>query len=130
MDSARSDVSVCIGNFCRFTLFIAVFSVLGAGALVGPIIGGTLWRLTHRRTMALIEARDREFYRRIQKNRADPNSQSATNPVPDYYGTSSDLIIHPLHHFNDMVYGIGEKIGSLHGYRQVGKSCLTPRERL
>ena len=58
----------------------------GAGALIGPIIGGTLWRLTHRRTMALIEARDREFYKRIQKNRVDPNSQSATNPVPDYYG--------------------------------------------
>lgn len=36
--------------------------------------------------MNLIEARDREFYRRIVKNRVDPTAQSATNPVPDFYG--------------------------------------------
>ena len=59
----------------------------GAGYLVGPAIGSSLWRLTHRKTMNLIEAKDREFYRRIVKNRANPIAQSATNPVPDYYGT-------------------------------------------
>ena len=37
--------------------------------------------------MALIEARDREFHSRIVKNRVDPTAQSATNPVPDFYGT-------------------------------------------
>jgi len=65
------------------------FSYLGAGYLVGPIIGSTLWRVTHGRTMALIEARDREFHQHIVKNRVDPRAQSATNPVPDFYGEQS-----------------------------------------
>ena len=63
-----------------------LFAYLGAGYLVGPIIGSTLWRVTHRRTMALIEARDREFHQHVVKNRVDPTAQSATNPVPDFYG--------------------------------------------
>lgn len=75
----------------------ATLGCVGLGYLIGPIIGSTCWRLTHRRTMALIEARDREFHSRIVKNRVDPTAQSATNPVPDFYG---------------------EKIGSLHEYRQ------------
>jgi import inner membrane translocase subunit TIM23 len=62
------------------------FSYLGTGYLVGPILGSTLWRVTHRRTMALIEERDREFHRHIVRNRVDPTAQSATNPVPDFYG--------------------------------------------
>ncbi|KIM62030.1 hypothetical protein SCLCIDRAFT_120341 [Scleroderma citrinum Foug A] len=70
---------------------------MGLGYLVGPVIGSACWRLTHRRTMNLIEEKDREFHKRIVKNRVDPTAQSATNPVPDYHG---------------------EKIGSLHEYRQ------------
>lgn len=69
----------------------------GLGYLIGPIVGSMIWRMTHRRTMTLIEARDREFHQHIVKNRVDPTAQSATNPVPDFYG---------------------EKIGSLHDYRQ------------
>lgn len=69
----------------------------GLGYLIGPIVGSMIWRMTHRRTMSLIEARDREFHQHIVKNRVDPTAQSATNPVPDFYG---------------------EKIGSLHDYRQ------------
>ncbi|KAI5122209.1 hypothetical protein M0805_002698 [Coniferiporia weirii] len=69
----------------------------GAGFLVGPAIGSALWRATHRRSLALIESRDRQFHQHIVKNRVDPKAQSATNPVPDFYG---------------------EKIGSLHQYRQ------------
>ncbi|KAN0133659.1 mitochondrial import protein Pam17 [Lactarius tabidus] len=75
----------------------ATLGCMGAGYLVGPVIGSALWRATHRRTMALIEARDREFHQHIVRNRVDPRAQSATNPVPDFYG---------------------EKIGSLHQYRQ------------
>ncbi|KAI0273499.1 Pam17-domain-containing protein [Gloeopeniophorella convolvens] len=75
----------------------ATMGCMGAGYLIGPILGSSLWRATHRRTMALIEARDREFHQHIVRNRVDPRSQSATNPVPDFYG---------------------EKIGSLHQYRQ------------
>jgi import inner membrane translocase subunit TIM23 len=59
---------------------------LGGGYLVGPILGSSLWRITHRRTMALIEERDREFHRHVVRNRVDPRAQSATNPVPDFYG--------------------------------------------
>ncbi|KAI0823525.1 Pam17-domain-containing protein [Trametes gibbosa] len=75
----------------------ATLGCAGLGYLVGPIIGSSIWRLTHRRLMRLIEQRDKEFHQHIVKNRVDPTAQSATNPVPDYYG---------------------EKIGSLHGYRQ------------
>ncbi|EPS98987.1 hypothetical protein FOMPIDRAFT_1037209 [Fomitopsis schrenkii] len=69
----------------------------GLGYLVGPIVGSNIWRMSHRRTMKLIEARDREFHQHIVNNRVDPAAQSATNPVPDFYG---------------------EGIGSLHDYRQ------------
>ncbi|KAG0701767.1 mitochondrial import protein Pam17 [Suillus ampliporus] len=72
-------------------------SCMGLGYLIGPTIGAAGWRMTHRRAMNLIEARDREFHQHIVKNRVDPTAQSATNPVPDFYG---------------------EKIGSLHQYRQ------------
>ncbi|KAI9508446.1 mitochondrial import protein Pam17-domain-containing protein [Russula earlei] len=58
----------------------ATLSCMGAGYLVGPIIGSTLWRVTHRRTMALIEARDHEFHQHIVRNRVDPRAQSAANP--------------------------------------------------
>ncbi|KIJ69193.1 hypothetical protein HYDPIDRAFT_80523 [Hydnomerulius pinastri MD-312] len=71
---------------------------MGLGYLLGPAIGSACWRMTHRRTLNLIEAKDREFHKRIVKNRVDPTAQSATNPVPDFY--------------------VGEKIGSLHSYRQ------------
>ncbi|KAH8099577.1 mitochondrial import protein Pam17 [Cristinia sonorae] len=76
---------------------VATLGCAGLGYLVGPVIGSYCWRLSHRRTMSLIEARDRQFHRHIVKNRADPTAQSATNPVPDYYG---------------------EKIGSISEYRQ------------
>lgn len=29
---------------------------------------------------------DKEFYKHIVRNRADPSSNSARNPIPDYYG--------------------------------------------
>jgi len=75
----------------------ATVACCGLGYLLGPVIGSSFWRMTHRRTMALIEAKDREFHKHIVRNRVDPTAQSATNPVPDFYG---------------------EKIGTLHHYRQ------------
>ncbi|KAG6900669.1 hypothetical protein C0993_005902 [Termitomyces sp. T159_Od127] len=70
---------------------------VGLGALIGPSIGAAAWRARHRAQLAAVDAMDREFYRRIAKNRVDASLQSPTHPVPDYYG---------------------EKIGSLHQYRQ------------
>lgn len=79
----------CMGMYLGFSRRFPrspSFSHLGTGYLVGPILGSSLWRVTHRRTMALIEERDREFHRHIVRNRVDPTAQSATNPVPDFYG--------------------------------------------
>lgn len=71
-----------------FMTIAATASCAGLGYLIGPLIGSSLWRLTHRRTMSLIEARDREFHHHVVRNRVDPTRQSATNPVPDFYGMS------------------------------------------
>lgn len=60
--------------------------MLGLGALVGPSIGSALWRAKHKNQLALVDAMDREFYRRVAKNRVDASLQSPTQPVPDYYG--------------------------------------------
>lgn len=76
---------------------LATVSCGGFGYLLGPMIGNSLWRMTHRQLLPRIEARDAQFYQHIVKNRVDPSRQTATNPVPDFYG---------------------EKIGSLQGYRQ------------
>ena len=95
------------------------------GYLLGPTVGAACWRLTHRRTMKLIDARDREFHKRIVKNRVDPTAQSATNPVPDFYGSSLTLQ-HLFFCLSKRVFPscLGEKIGSLHQYRQV---CVSPQ---
>lgn len=65
---------------CRTHLWI------GAGFLIGPTLGSAVWRVVHRNNLKLIDARDRQFYQHIAKNRVDPSLQSPTNPVPDYYG--------------------------------------------
>ena len=64
-----------------------LITLLGFGYLMGPMIGSAIWRMSHRRAMKLIEAKDREFHNHIVKNRVDPTAQSATNPVPDFYGS-------------------------------------------
>lgn len=58
----------------------------GLGYICGPIVGSSLWRISHRKTMHLIEEKDKDFHRRIVKNRVNPSAQSYNNPVPDYYG--------------------------------------------
>ncbi|KAH6894962.1 presequence translocated-associated motor subunit PAM17 [Coprinopsis sp. MPI-PUGE-AT-0042] len=70
---------------------------LGVGAIAGPSIGGALWRMRHRHQLAAVDEKDKEFLHHIAKNRVDASLQSPTAPVPDYYG---------------------ERIGSLHQYRQ------------
>ncbi|KAG8935373.1 TIM23 complex component [Tulasnella sp. 419] len=80
-----------------FVYGLATFGCMGLGWLLGPFVGGTFWRMSHRKALASIEQRDKEFHHHLVKNRADPSRQSAMNPVPDFYG---------------------EKIGSLAQYRQ------------
>jgi mitochondrial import inner membrane translocase subunit TIM23 len=60
--------------------------LVGAGAIIGPTIGTSLWRLQYQRLLPLIDAKDHLFFQRIAKNRVDATLQSPTNPVPDYYG--------------------------------------------
>jgi len=67
--------------------------------------------------MALIEERDREFHRHIVSNRVDPRAQSATNPVPDFYGEQMHDYVYYMYVLKYI--STGEKIGSLHQYRQV-----------
>ncbi|KAK7455109.1 TIM23 complex component [Stygiomarasmius scandens] len=76
---------------------ICTVATMGVGYLVGPSIGNAMWRFSNRRTAHLIDARDREFYKHIAKNRVDPSLQNPTSPIPDFYG---------------------EKIGSLAQYRR------------
>ncbi|KAJ1930333.1 TIM23 complex component [Tieghemiomyces parasiticus] len=57
-----------------------------AGVLIGPVIGGALWKLTHRRHSRSMEHKDLEFYHHIAANRADPSQHSFRNPIPDFYG--------------------------------------------
>ncbi|KAF2456686.1 mitochondrial import protein Pam17-domain-containing protein [Lineolata rhizophorae] len=81
------------------------FVVLGLGAvafaaggwLAGPAFGNALFNLRFRALKAQIADKERAFYARIKKYRADPSASSPQNPVPDYYG---------------------EKIGSVMEYRR------------
>ena len=78
------DVSVCPFR-SGFGQALFIHSV-GTGAIIGPTIGTSLWRLQYRRLLPLIDAKDHLFFQRIAKNRVDATLQSPTNPVPDYYG--------------------------------------------
>jgi len=66
---------------------------------------------------------DREFYHRIAKNRVDASLQSPTHPVPDYYGTYPDVFW-----TLQLILFLGEKIGSLHQYRQVNILLHTTKQ--
>ncbi|KAM0752887.1 Presequence translocated-associated motor subunit PAM17 [Meredithblackwellia eburnea MCA 4105] len=76
---------------------IATFACIGLGWLSGPMVGTTIWKLTHGKVLKAMEAKDKDFYAHIVRNRVDPSRQSVSNPVPDYYC---------------------EKVGTLKQYRQ------------
>ncbi|CEL59517.1 Presequence translocated-associated motor subunit PAM17, mitochondrial OS=Cryptococcus neoformans var, neoformans serotype D (strain JEC21 / ATCC MYA-565) GN=PAM17 PE=3 SV=1 [Rhizoctonia solani AG-1 IB] len=96
--SIESDpTSLILGVEPIYIYGLATMGCGGLGYLLGPVVGNSLWRMTHRQILPRIEARDAQFYQHIVKNRVDPSRQTATNPVPDFYG---------------------EKIGSLRAYRQ------------
>ncbi|KAK4696582.1 hypothetical protein P7C70_g8355, partial [Phenoliferia sp. Uapishka_3] len=75
----------------------ATFGCVGLGWLSGPILGSALWKLANGKVLKAMEAKDRDFFQHIVRNRADPSRNSASNPAPDYYC---------------------EKVGSLKQYRQ------------
>jgi hypothetical protein len=77
----------------------------------------------NRNAVAQIDTLDREFYKHVAKNRVDAALQSATNPVPDYYGEPYGSLLASL-----LTARPGEKIGSLKQYRQV-KTAVPPSIR-
>jgi len=97
-------------------LMTAFLQSTGAGVIVGPTIGTALWRAKYRSITQAIDARDTEFFNRIAKHRVDASLQSPTQPVPDYYGMSR--LQRPKTTLLIVCY-LGERIGSLHQYRQV-----------
>jgi len=78
-------------------LGLSLISCGAVGWLAGPIMGSFAFRMANRKYLGEIAKKEKEFFDHIKKNRVDPSFQSFSNPVPDYYG---------------------EKIGSLHQYRQ------------
>ncbi|RKF64453.1 Presequence translocated-associated motor subunit pam17, mitochondrial [Erysiphe neolycopersici] len=84
------------------TLGLVTFTCGGLGWLLGPAAGTALFNWKNRELRAQIELREKEFYRRVRRYRVDPSNSSMANPVPDYYG---------------------EKVSSVHDYRQWLKDC-------
>jgi len=75
-------------------------AIVGCGALgwlLGPAVGGALFRAMNRTAVPRMVEREKQFFQHIKRNRVDPSNHSFANPVPDYYG---------------------EKVGSLQEYRQ------------
>ncbi|KAI9701396.1 MAG: TIM23 complex component [Bogoriella megaspora] len=79
-------------------LGLETFAFAVAGWLAGPVAGEALFRMVVLgRGAGEFQTKEREFFNRIKKHRADPANSSVQNPVPDYYG---------------------EKIGSVKDYRR------------
>ncbi|RPA86943.1 mitochondrial import protein Pam17 [Ascobolus immersus RN42] len=71
---------------------LATLAIGGVGWLCGPILGNGVWwskvrsQLGGKQGEDLVKQKDRDFYHKLVKYRADPRMQSVSNPVPDYYG--------------------------------------------
>ncbi|KAF8981276.1 TIM23 complex component [Entomortierella lignicola] len=57
-----------------------------AGLAAGPLIGSMVFRAFNSKSRPLVDRMDKEFYKHIVKNRANPTANSVRNPVPDFYG--------------------------------------------
>ncbi|KAG0208712.1 TIM23 complex component [Mortierella sp. GBA30] len=56
------------------------------GLATGPVVGNMVFRTVNSRAKPLVDRMDKEFFKHIVKNRADPTANSVRNPIPDYYG--------------------------------------------
>ncbi|QIW96851.1 hypothetical protein AMS68_002369 [Peltaster fructicola] len=74
-------------------------TVAVGGWFAGRILGGLLFSLWARQGgwSRIFSEKEKSFFDRIKRYRADPSSSSPQNPIPDYYG---------------------EKIGSVKDYRR------------
>ncbi|MCJ1242186.1 TIM23 complex component [Varicellaria rhodocarpa] len=76
-------------------IFVGVVTIAcgAVGWLIGPFAGGAVFAMRWRGWRGEMAAKEKEFYQRIKRYRADPSSQSVNNPVPDYYGEKVDSIM-------------------------------------
>ncbi|KAF9434096.1 TIM23 complex component [Entomortierella beljakovae] len=56
------------------------------GLAAGPVVGNMVFRTINSKAKPLVDSMDKEFYKHIVKNRADPSANSVRNPIPDFYG--------------------------------------------
>lgn len=84
------------------TISVGMIGFAGVGWLLGPIFGSALFKVSSGSKLAQYQQKQLAFLAKIQKNRVNPQSQSFSNPVPDYYG---------------------EKINSIQQYRQWLRDC-------
>lgn len=103
------DPTQMIFGFDPFMIFFAGFmGVTGLGYMLGPMLGGLVFRATNSSRIGIYKAKNKEFLAKVFRNRVDPSSQSFSNPVPDYYG---------------------EKIDGLKAYRQWLRDCHAYRRK-
>lgn len=72
------------------------------GSLIGPTVGQYVFKMFNSKQWPAFLMKETDFLSHIQRNRVNPQFQSVSNPVPDYYG---------------------EKIGSLKDYRRWLRDC-------
>lgn len=80
----------------------------GIGWLLGPVLGTALFKVSAGAQLPKYQQKQLDFLGKIQQNRVNPQSQSFSNPVPDYYG---------------------EKINSIQQYRQWLRDCHTYKRK-
>ncbi|KAK4616198.1 Presequence translocated-associated motor subunit pam17, mitochondrial [Fulvia fulva] len=69
-------------------LGISTAAVAAGGWLCGPSFGSAMFSMwaARRGWNKLIAEKEKSFYARIKRYRADPSASSPQNPIPDYYG--------------------------------------------
>lgn len=154
----------CTGAFAslscatQYARAYIVLAIPGAGYLIGPVsasfiftvpplllsdlerfhyvVGSQMWRLTHRKKVSLIDAREKDFHQHVVRNRVDPSRQSATVCSAPFTVTIHFVVLtassprtlsriitvsnshRSIRKHRTKPLFIGENIGSLKDYRQ------------
>jgi mitochondrial import inner membrane translocase subunit TIM23 len=70
-------------------MIVAGLAGIGSGIIgymAGVVLSGVVWRLTHQKKALLMDEKDKDFAKKIEKFRADPSTQPLFGGLPDYYG--------------------------------------------
>lgn len=103
------DVEKPIFGFDPFMVLGGCLLLGGMGGyLLGPFLGTAVFNLRSKAVLQQFKEKEVLFLLRVRRYRADPSSQSFSNPVPDYYG---------------------EKIYSLQNYKQWLRDCNAFRRK-